>query len=355
MAVMAGRGPIVVVTGGAGFLGREIVGTLLEPRVETGLHPREVRVLDRDVEGLGEREGVVAVTADVRDLRATRRAFEGADVVIHCAALVDWGQHPASLVESVNLGGTHTVIRACREAGVRALVHTSSEDAVYGGGPIVDGDETLPYPERPVNAYCATKAQGERAVLGACRDGMLACVIRPCSIWGGGDRFHIGSLIEMAKRGPLMRIGDGSSRCQPVYVGNVAHAHVLAAAALLEGREDVAGEVFFVTDHPKANFFDFFEPFVNAAGYRMQPWSRALPARPMYALGALVEIAARVLAPVHGFTPIVSRFGVAYVSHDVTFSGEKARRVLGYEPVYPPGEARRITAQWFEKHGEAPP
>jgi hypothetical protein len=61
-------------------------------------------------------------------------------------------------------------------------------------------------------------------------------------IWGEGDPFHIGSLIDMAKGGFYVRIGNGSSKSQHVNAGNMAVAHIQAARALIDGNSRVGGQ-----------------------------------------------------------------------------------------------------------------
>lgn len=348
--------PVVLITGGAGYLGRRLTEELLGEG--SFLEPKELRVFDL-AEVPTSVEGVTWIFGDIRDFAALRRAFEGVDVVFHCAAIVDWGRCPGELLHAVNVEGTRNVVRACREAGVPFLVHTSTLDVVYDGCEVVDGDESLPYPSKPFNGYCRTKLDAERLVLRAngkrrsSRNGegeafLQTVAVRPSSIWGEADPFHIGSLLEMGQRGPVIRIGDGSGLSQLVYVGNVAHVHVLAARALLEGRPGVAGEAFFATDFPPTNFFDAFEPYVTAAGSRMLPWSLSLPYRPMYVLGGVMETLAWALRPVYNFVPIISRFAVDYVCQDFTFTGAKARERLGYEPRYSEHDAVGRTLRYYE-------
>ena len=62
----------------------------------------------------------------------------GVDAVLHTASLVDYGHASETTLESINVGGVENVIRACREAGVPALVHTSTMDVIYAGRPVVD-------------------------------------------------------------------------------------------------------------------------------------------------------------------------------------------------------------------------
>lgn len=337
----------VLVTGGAGFLGRALLAELL--REEGALPVREVRVLDLRAASLARDDPrLVPLVGDVRDYAAVLRACQGADVVIHSAALVDWGRLPEQELEAVNVGGTDNVIRACLEAGVPALVHTSTLDVVYSGRPITDGDESLPYAERHVNAYCRTKAEAERHVIAADGDGALrTVVVRPCSIFGEGDPYHVTSLIAMARRMPLFRIGDGKSRSQHVYVGNVAHAHLLAARALLRPGSPAAGQVYFVTDFPAKNFFDYLEPILNGAGYRMLPWALSVPRGVMYGLAVALEGAARLLRPVVRFTPTVTRFAVDFVCLELTFRSDKAARELGYRPIYSEEQAFARTIAYF--------
>lgn len=338
----------ILITGGAGFLGQALLRELR--RDEPVLRARQIRVLDPAADRLERDDVLVPVVGDVRDADAVRRACEGVDVVLHSAALVDWGRLPDELLEAVNIGGTENVLRACGEAGVPALVHTSTLDVVYSGRPILDGDESLPYPPRYVNTYCRTKSDAEKLVLAANgRDGLHTAVVRPCSIFGEGDPYHVTSLIEMARRMPLFRVGDGKSKSQHVYVGNVAHAHLLAARALLQEQSAVAGQVYFITDFPAQNFFDYLEPILSGAGYRMLPWSMSVPRPLMYGLAVALEGTARLLRPVVRLSPTITRFAVDFVCLDFTFRSDKAARELGYRPVYSEEQAFARTIAYFQR------
>lgn len=352
--------PTVLITGGAGFLGHALVRELTRSEEDPAalLRPREIRVLDPRAPEPGDPR-VRHLEGDVRDRAALAEACRGVDLVFHCAALVDWGRLSDEELGAVNVAGTANVIQACREASVQALVHTSTLDVVYTGEPRSFVDEEAPVAERHVNGYCRTKAAAEAlarrangAPLASGR-ALKVAVLRPASIYGERDPYHVPGLVSGAIAKRIPRIGNGAGRCQHVYVGNVAHAHCLAGRSLLEdGR--AAGQVYFITDSEPENFFDFLEPIVSALGYRVLPRSLAIPRVPLRAVGALLEGAAALLRPLHPFAPLVTRFAVDFVSMEFTVSGEKLVRELGYRPVYGKDEAHARTIAHFRQHPPTP-
>ena len=348
--------PVVLITGGEGFLGRALIRELQKPEADSPLHPREIRVFDLRPANGGGLPGVTRIRGDVCQRADLQRACAGADVVFHLAALIDWNQRVPAAVREVNVGGTVNVIDACREAGVGALVSASSLDAIYTGGDVRDADESTPYPARFPNDYCASKADAEQAVLradGAPLNGgrspgarLRTIVLRPCAIWGEGDPFHIGNFLKLARFGPVFRLGRDQRPYQFVYVGNIAHAFVLAARALLLGRAEAAGQVYFIKDFPPKNIFDQMEPFVRAGGGRMLPAALALPQRPLRAIAYLVEAAARVLRPIRETTPLLTPFSVDSACSQFTLATDKAERLLGYSPIYSEAEALQRTVDF---------
>jgi nucleoside-diphosphate-sugar epimerase len=249
----------------------------------------------------------------------------------------------------VNVTGTAYVVKACKEMNVPHLIYTSSLDAIFGGQPLLDIDESIPYPEKHPNSYCRSKAEGEKIVLGNGSDGLSTCVLRPADIYGEGDPFHIGSLIGMAKKGFYVKLGDGKTRSQHVYVGNIAWAHILAAAAMLGGNESINRNVYFITDGPPSNFFTFFDRFVEGSGYKIRPRNFRIPRQTAFFLGSVSELMARLLRPVKKYTPKMSRFAVIYTCTDFTFTSEKAGKDFGYAPKYDSEEAYEKTVAFFKK------
>jgi nucleoside-diphosphate-sugar epimerase len=332
----------LLITGGAGFLGRAILRELASASLEA------LRIFD--LEPLDAPQ-VEARVGDVCDFPAVLEACRGMDLVIHAAAMVDWGHATPQRLDDVNVGGTRNIVRACREAGVHGLVYTSSMDVVCGKQPVVDADEATPYPADFANDYSRSKALAEQEVLAADGPDLATCSLRPCGMYGEADPYHITRTLQMLRSGSLpFRIGDGTARFQHVYVGNVAHAHVLAAERLLESDTPIRGRSYFITDDsPAVNFFDFMEPIVEQLGLHLPPRSRSLPAPLMLGVGALLEATAAVCAPFFRFTPTLTRSSVRFVCHDHTFVGDAARRDLGYEPIYSEAEAIKRTVAHFAR------
>ena len=189
------------VIGGAGMLGHEIVRQL----VRAG---KKVRVLD--LEPPPER-CCDSLIGDVRSREDVHKACEGADVVFQCAAAVWKAGTPRHIYEGVNVAGNRNVVGACTELGIRRLVYTSTIDVVVEGRrPIVDGDESLPYPKRlPREPYCRTKILAEQLVLSANGPELATCALRPVGMYGPRDRYHLGNILAMARRGNKIRLGSG--------------------------------------------------------------------------------------------------------------------------------------------------
>ena len=141
----------VLVTGGGGFLGGAVVRRLRG-------RGWAVRSLTRSAYPWLDELGVEQVLGDLADPDAVARAVAGTDVVVHTAAKAGvWGR-PADF-HATNVVGTANVLAACRAAGVRRLVYTSTPSVVHGGGDLEGADESTPYPPHFGADYPETKAQ----------------------------------------------------------------------------------------------------------------------------------------------------------------------------------------------------
>jgi nucleoside-diphosphate-sugar epimerase len=336
----------ILVTGGSGFLGQRIVKELLEN--DSPFANSSVSIFDSKGYPGKTNNQVRFIKGDIRNYEEVRNACKGMDIVIHSAAIVDWGTRSEAEVYAVNLDGTIHVIQSCRENKVKYLVFTSSLDAVYAGKPLIDIDETIAYPEKHPTSYCRSKFLAEKLVLAANNHELKTLALRPADIYGENDPYHIDSLINMAKGGFYVRLGNGKSQSQHVYVGNMAFAHVLAADAILKNK-DVSGKVYFITDGKSSNFFQFFDRIVLGAGYQIWPKNLWLPRGLAYSIGSISEAIAILARPIKKYTPKFSRFAVTYTCTDFTFSAEKAQKELGFYPKYDDQTALGNTIAFYRK------
>jgi nucleoside-diphosphate-sugar epimerase len=302
------------VIGGAGMLGFEIA----KQAVAAG---KQVSILD-----LQEPPERICESrlGDIRSREDVLAACAGADVVFQTAAAVWDVRTPARMYDEVNVAGNRLMVDVCRELGVRRLVYTSTIDVVVDGRrPIIHGDESLPYPKRmPKDAYSRTKIEAEQLVLAADGPELATCALRPVGMYGPRDRYHMGNMVAMARKGNKLRLGSGKACFSHAYSENVAHAHLCAAAHLFPGSH-VAGQAYFVGDHyPAGNFFDFMDPFLEALELPVP--RRRIPYPLAYGLARLAEF----VEPRSNF----NRFAVVQTCVDHTYRYDKAERDFGYRP-----------------------
>lgn len=191
---------MIVVTGGAGFLGRRVVAALCERK-------QAVRVVLRRPEQAAILEGyaVDVAYADARDPDSLNRALAGAEGLIHLVAVIR--QRHGATFKSVNVEGARNVYSAAAVAGIRKSVFVSA----VGARPL------SPEP------YFASRWAGEEAARGS---GVPTAVVRFSSVFGEGDEFFnvIAALVKLAPIVPIA--GTGMARFQPIHVDDAARVCV---------------------------------------------------------------------------------------------------------------------------------
>ena len=350
-----------VVIGGAGFLGKRLVTMLgggdgsFEPPDEwprfDHVHVVDLATYLEDARAKAEREkrgiSISSAIGDIRSKEDLRAALRGAHTVFHLASLVDVGLKKNPAIEEINVAGTRNVVEVCQELGVPFLVYTSSEDVVFSETPVSGGDESLPYPTKPLHEYVRTKIEGERAVREADGErGLRTCAIRPVHIYGPNDPHAIVESLEAFAEGRVpFLLGNGSARFDVVHVDNVVHAHLLAAAKLHDPatRDQVGGGVYFAGEGHAPNYFEFLRPFAEARGIRM-PRLR-LPGPVVLMLAQGMEIVHRVT----GLDVPFHRFHYHILVKDFFFTNANAERDLGCQPIVTKEEGIAQTVAWVRE------
>jgi 3beta-hydroxy-delta5-steroid dehydrogenase/steroid delta-isomerase len=320
----------VLVTGGSGFVGTNLVTELLD-------RGHEVRSFDRAPSPLPEHTRLQTVVGDITNVDDVATAVAGIDTVFHTAAIIDLmggGSAPARARSfDVNVGGTEKLVHAAKAAGAKRFVYTASNSVVMGGQVISGGTESLPYTERFNDLYTETKVAAEKFVLAA-NDGddgagMLTCSIRPSGIWGRGDQTMFRKLFESVLAGHVkVLVGSKHSKLDNSYVHNLIHGFILAGEHLVPGGT-APGQAYFINDGEPINMFEFSRPVVEACGER---WPRVRVSGPMVRFGMTVwqGLHFRFGLP----KPPLEPLAVERVYLDNYFSIAKAERDLGYRPLF---------------------
>src|SRR6266702_7458396 len=211
----------ILVTGGNGFVGRHVVSALQE----RGDVMRVLALPSEDTSWLRQR-GVAVYHGDVRVPESLARPVDGADAVLHLAAMMDvW--RPTEDYRAVNVAGTENIGRAALAAGVRRFVHMSSS-SVYGVALGRPADESFPLAPFP-DPYPITKAAGDRVVQRMiAEDHLPAVIIRPDQIFGPGDHLHFGRMADRLRAGRGIVVGPGDNAMPFVYVTDAVQGLLLA-------------------------------------------------------------------------------------------------------------------------------
>ncbi len=325
-----------LVTGGGGFF----AGHLIERLLQDGHDVRTVDLPERDTSGL-EGQGAEVVKGDLREPEVCNRACMGIDTVFHLAALAaPFG--PRDLFWSINVKATHNIIDACKKAGARRLVHVSSASAVCDGSDHIMADESLPYPERFFCHYSETKAASERRALAANGPDLEVVVVRPHAVWGPRDRTLFPRIIVRAKQGKLVQVGDGENEFSLLYVANGVDALLLAAEA-----RAAPGKIYFAADDKPVILWSFIRAMLSELNIPEPGW--AIPFRAAFALGSAMETAYEMLR-LKG-EPTMTRYTAVKLAKSHSYSIERARKELGFEPRVTIEEGLNRVYEWIDRDG----
>ncbi|CAM9434353.1 unnamed protein product, partial [Hapterophycus canaliculatus] len=300
--------------------------------------------------------GCILAAGSAMNREACSKAVEGKAVVVHA------GRPPAAS-SGAAAEATRNLLEAAAVAGVKGFVYASSASVVFGGQESKTIPEDAPYPRRFADPAAASIAEAEQAVLGSNggKNGgggaMLTCSVRAASLYGpetrgeAGERLLLPTLASRARDG-VRAVGDGKNVVDFVYAGNVAHALLLAAEALLQapagaGTAAVAGRAFFVTDMEPVPFAEFSGRALSRLGYpapgRAGGGSAGIPVLLATVLAFLLRVLALVVSPVFDFRPALTALRVAEESAVRRFDTSSASKELGYAPLWSQEEALDIT------------
>jgi len=312
----------VLVTGGAGFLGINMIRKLLENGI------KDIVVLDIADFDYPERERVLFLEGDIRDPSKVKQAMQGVNHVIHTAAALPLYSKKDIITTDVH--GTRNLLETAKDQKVERFIHVSST-AVYGipdHHPIYEDDKL-----EGVGPYGEAKVMAEKICLEFRSKGMVVPVIRPKSFIGP-ERLGVFALFyDWAKDGknfPL--IGTGKNRYQLLDVEDLADFIWLCLtedAALVNDTFHVAAKEFTTMKQD-------YQAVLDYAGYGKK--IIGFPA-------ALAIWALRILEMLN-LSPLY-KWIYETAGQDSFVSIEKAERILGFKPKYSNKDTLIRNYQWY--------
>ena len=311
----------VLVTGGAGFLGINLVRYLLE-------RDHEVTSLDLAEFDYPEKDRIRAVTGDIRDKTAVAEGMEGAGWVVHCAAALPL--YSKEDIFSTDVEGTRTVAAEAHRRNVERLVHVSST-AVYGvpdRHPLYEDDKL-----DGVGHYGQAKIDAEEVCLAYRAKGLCVPIVRPKSFIGP-ERLGVFALFyDWAKDGKnFPMIGSGANRYQLLDVEDLCAAIYLTATLPAEK----ANDTFNIGAKEFQTMREDFQAVLDHAGFGKR--IKAFPAGPVIWMLKFLEFLK--LSPLYKW--------VYETACTDSFVGvEKAEKVLGFVPEYSNQDALIRNYQWY--------
>ncbi|KAG9471163.1 3 beta-hydroxysteroid dehydrogenase/Delta 5--_4-isomerase-like [Eleutherodactylus coqui] len=353
-----------LVTGASGFVGHRIVQMLLEEEEDLA----ELRAMDKTLSSqllqtcdrFQSKIQVKVLEGDIRDEEFLLKSCQGVDLVIHTAAIIDTtGRISQETLMSINLHGTELLLKSCVQNNVPYFIYTSSMEVMgpnTNGDPIVNGHEDLVYESKLGFFYGESKKQAELAVLQASgrelHNGgfLVTCSLRPTYIFGEGSQFlqlHLDQAIQNG--GVFHRISKKEALANPVYVGNVAWAHIMAARAIKEPdtAKKMSGNFYYICDDtPHMSYSDLNHALGRDLGLEVEG-KLAMPYPLLYFVASMMELVSFLLRPFLRFVPPLTRHLLILLNTTFTFSYKKAHSDMGYKPRYSWEEARRLTSTWI--------
>jgi predicted dehydrogenase/nucleoside-diphosphate-sugar epimerase len=379
----------VLITGASGFIGCRTAEVL-----HLG-HDWDVRALVHRPSGAARlaRLPVEMVQGDLKSPQDMARAVQGCDAVVHCAIGTAYGQRRE--IFAVTVDGTRNLARAALVAGVQRFVHLSSI-AVHGTEAEGVLDESTPVRPTCGDDYSESKAAAEKEVLKAAAAGLPAVVLRPGNVYGPFSKTFSVRPVQYLRRGALVLAGSAETPSNTVYVDNLVQAIVRGLEAPAEAAR---GEVFTISEGDEWTWGEFYGYFARALGATVRtapaepPPRRAFWSRPLRWLGSwwggartiltsaeLRALGKRVLRTrpwgtlprwfLERFPGVDRRVRRLVGTEAVTVYRrpeaatadvmkvrprgglvrvDKARRVLGYQPVVPRERAMELTLEWLRE------
>jgi nucleoside-diphosphate-sugar epimerase len=273
-------------------------------------------------------DSVAVVKEDIRHIKPLSEAMKDSDIVVHAAAALPL--YSKEDIRTTDIDGTRNVLEAARNNGISRVVMISST-AVYGipdHHPLYEGDKLI-----GVGPYGEAKIAAEEVCFEYRKKGMCIPVIRPKSFIGP-ERLGVFALFyDWAKDGRgFPMIGSGNNRYQLLDVYDLCEAIYLCATL----EDTIVNDTFNIGAEEFTTMKEDYQAVLDMAGFGKK--IKGFPASPMIWTLRLLEL--MHLSPLY-------KWVYETASKDSFVSIDKAKRILGFKPIYSNKDALCRNYQWY--------
>ncbi|NTV12503.1 MAG: NAD-dependent epimerase/dehydratase family protein [Desulfobulbaceae bacterium] len=315
----------VIVTGAAGFVGRQLCRVLSAQGWTVLAGVRSAAA------GAGLGLGRLVEIGNVEEQQDWSGLLRGCQALVHLAGRVhvmhDSAAYPLGQYLAANTEATRRLAEGAAQAGVRRFILVSTIKVSGEGSPLAGDGQVWPedQPPAPEGPYAVSKARAEAELQTVCRQGgMEFVIVRPPLVYGPGVRANFLRLLRLVDKGWPLPLASLSNRRSHIGVGNLADF----IACCLE-HPAAANQIFQVADR---------EPFSTPGLIRALAVALARPARLFPFPPQLLRAAAIAL----GSRPVWER-----LAGSLLVDTGKAEALLGWRPPLDPAEELAATATWY--------
>ena len=327
----------IFLTGATGFVGSHLLGGLIK---EDGV---DLYVLSRDPERLGwlKNKGVTVIKGDITEPDSMRGYLVGAEVVIHCAALMsNFDKEPASRFHEVNVIGTRNLLESCDRNTLRQFIHVSTA-GVYGGTSAEPCDERKPY-GKCLSIYERSKKEAEEVVFTcATARGIPFTVLRPSQMYGSGMRYGWPETIKSIRSGNMVVPGKGRAA---IHLLNIKD--LVSAVGLVLNNRVTINKIYNVAGPEVCSLKEIFTLIADIMNVR-RPIN--IPYLPVYMASLLMN--AVPCSMKSGKMRLLTPHRISFFAEDHAYDISRAKDEFHYNPRVSLRDGFREMITWCEQEG----
>lgn len=323
----------ILVTGGTGFIGTQLVKELYDLGYDLRFLVRETS----DVSPFKDMKNIEYIVGDITDVDCIDKATDSIDVIFHLAAYVAIWAKDDSIYDEINVDATRNIAEMALEKNIR-LLYVSSFTAL-GPTPEEPIDESYEKTDQFYMDYERTKYEAKKIIEEYFEKGLDGVMFYPGIVYGPGDFNIFGEMLYDIVRGKFMGCpGDGDSMACFSYVQDIANAMITALQ-----KEDISQDDF-ILGGKNIKFNDYLCMIADIADEK-EP--RHFPMSMAKFYGWLCELKAKIT----GKVPYITRATLDSFELHRAYSSEKAKKLLDYN-ITPLKEGLKETVTWYQNYIE---